>query len=302
MSSNSYESGYSSTGEDYSQVQPEPNQQRIKHDQKRLESEFAIDKLLMNSANGRIYSGHIQATGQAIILKQIPRDNPIAWARLDGHIIPAEIFYHFKAAGFDNDDVIVRPITWLEKKSSFVLVMERIENSCDLFDLIKRYGALAEGAVACILSQMAKMVVCLERAGICHRDIKDENIIVDLTTLQVKLIDFGCATSSSDQVQADFSGTPEFYPPEYYLRRRYNQSTLTMWSCGVVLFIMLNGRLPVRTVDQISSFHIHTDSSFTGTNDQLLKKLLSGLLHPIPTQRLTTESFVKLTEQWQLSL
>ena len=82
MSSTSYESGYSSTGEDYSQVQPEPNMRRIQHDQKRLETEFAIDKLLMNSANGRIYSGNIVKTGQAIILKQIPRDSAIAWARL----------------------------------------------------------------------------------------------------------------------------------------------------------------------------------------------------------------------------
>ena len=302
MSSTSYESGYSSTGEDYVHVQPAPNMRRIQHDQKRLESEFTIDKLLMNSANGRIYSGNIAKTGQAIILKQIPRDSAIAWARLDGHVIPAEIFYHFKAAGFDNDDVIVRPITWLEKRSSFVLVMERIENSCDLFDLIKRYGSLDESAVACVLTQMAKMTACLERAGICHRDIKDENIIVDLTTLQVKLIDFGCAVGATDQLQVDFSGTPEFYPPEYYLRRRYHQSTLTTWSCGVVLFIMLNGRLPTRNIDQISSFHIHTDPTYTHSAYPLLKKLLSGLMHPIPSERLSTESFLKLSEQFELSL
>ena len=148
---------------------------------------------------------------------------------MNGFDIPSEIYYHFKAAANDQSDVIVRPITWLEKKSSFVLVMEHIQKSCDLFDLTQKYGALKEEQVRIIFGQIIEMVEVLQKSGISHRDIKDENIIIDLTTLQVKLIDFGCATTDFEGEYTDFSGTPEFYPPEFWKTRKYEHPRITIY-------------------------------------------------------------------------
>ena len=50
-----------------------------------------------------------------------------------------------------------------------------------------------------------------------HRDVKDENILLNSKTLHVKLIDFGCGTRLKETHYNEFAGTPEFYPPEWYM-------------------------------------------------------------------------------------
>ena len=176
------------------------------------------------------------------------------WMKHEGHLVPAEIVYHIRAASFDKQNVIVKPLTWMEKRSSFVLVMEFLEDSMDLFDLVKNHGPLNEEAASIIFGQIVEMVITLNEAGLCHRDIKDENIVICPKTLNVKLIDFGCATELSEGVSSDFSGTPEFYPPEFWRNRNFTHKGLNSWSVGIVLYILLVGKLPFENVNQIGHF------------------------------------------------
>ena len=300
MSQSSIESGYHSHNDE--PTQPKPNMARILTDKYRLENEYAIDKLLMNSANGRIYTGVDMRTKQKLIFKQIPRVNCHSWTQLDGHLVPAEIAFHFKAAEFDHDEVVIAPITWMEKKSSFVLVMEYVENSCDLFELSKKYGALGEEAACIIYRQLIQMCQCLKRAGICHRDIKDENIIVSLDTLQLKLIDFGCATKHiATGTTTDFSGTPEFYPPEYWRNRAYTHDGLTTWSVGIVIYIMLKGGLPYVELGEIGHFRIECDQLYQKSSE-MVKRVLKSTLHSFPSARANLDELTCLGRQWEESL
>jgi proto-oncogene serine/threonine-protein kinase Pim-1 len=65
-------------------------------------------------------------------------------------------------------------------------------------------------------------VAHIHSCGVVHRDIKDENVILNRDTGEVKLIDFGCGTLLKEAPFRDFSGTPEFYPPEWFQRRVYH--------------------------------------------------------------------------------
>ena len=123
---------------------------------------------------------------------------------------------------------------------------------------------------------------------------KDENIIINLDTLQCSLIDFGCATEMTNQSTSIFCGTLEFYPPEYYQTGYYNQSDLTAWSVGLVLYLLLIGHLPFNSVDELLKFDIETNSGISDLKNAHISPeaylLLKKLLARDPSQRANLET------------
>ena len=75
----------------------------------------------------------------------------------------------------------------------------------------------------------------------------------------MKIIDFGCATQYSDAIHTRLSGTPEFMPPEAIERGEYTAEGATIWSLGVILFTLINGRLPY---EDIHNFNNRTEVIF----------------------------------------
>lgn len=124
------------------------------------------------------------------------------------------------------------------------MVMERPDSCIDLFDYINSKGPLAEDQARIIFKQVIKSVQACHAKGVCHRDVKDENILLNSKTMQVKLIDFGCGTRLRDANYTEFAGTPEFYPPEWYTVRSYDGRKAAVWSLGILLYTMIEGHVP----------------------------------------------------------
>ena len=293
------ESGYGSSGSSFEDQCPEPNLERISCDEIRFQEEVEVTELLMKSANGVLYQGKMRLTGEEIIFKQIPRVHVPKWVSMDGHFVPAEIAYHFESyKTAKNPEVICRPITWLEKRSSFVLVLEKTSSDCcDLFELSRKYGALMEEPVKIIFGQLLEMWEDLNESQICHRDLKDENIIVDLGNLSCKLIDFGCATNLTSKDEKNFAGTPEFYPPEWFSRSTFQHQSLNAWSLGTILFILLTGQMPPRRNMALSD----VKSEAKDTLDLLSKpaqELVLSLLEYCPYKRASLLTAKKLFQKW----
>ena len=181
MSRNS-ESGYSS---DENTISP---QEQIAQDQRRFAKKYDVEDEMMRSANGILYTGREISTEEPVVIKQIPRGKISEFKQVQNRHVPSEIYYHFKAA--QASDYVVAPLDWYERRSSFVLVMERLDGFVDLFEFSKQHGAINEEAVRIIAGQLITCCMELSRAGICHRDIKDENILINPETLEIRLIDF----------------------------------------------------------------------------------------------------------------
>lgn len=125
------------------------------------------------------------------------------------------------------------------------------ESPCDLFECIEAHNYLPEETIHFIFTQLYDVVKYLASNGVVHRDLKDENLVVD-ADYRIKIIDFGSATaiprlaippSISDPLSNEgwfdkFNGTLAFAPPEVIRGLRYKGSESEVWTLGILLFTM----------------------------------------------------------------
>merc|ERR1712079_730361 len=127
-----------------------------------LQSEYILKKLLGKGGFGRVFSAVRICDGLEVALMQ----------------------------QVENIEGVIKILDYIDDTECYYIVMEKI-NSKDLFDFITDEGPLPESFVKGMFSEIVQTVIQCRDSGVLHRDIKDENILVDLKSFNVKLIDFG---------------------------------------------------------------------------------------------------------------
>ena len=94
--------------------------------------------------------------------------------------------------------------------------------------------------------QMISAVYHCHTMGICHRDIKLENLLINNET--IKLCDFGYSCRL-DNLDKKVVGTIAYIAPEILSKTQKDGTKLDIWSCGVVLYCMLFGHYPFQNMD-----------------------------------------------------
>ncbi|SCV51137.1 related to protein kinase chk1 [Fusarium fujikuroi] len=137
------------------------------------------------------------------------------------------------------------------------IAMEYAEGG-DLFDKIEADVGVREDIAQVYFVQLISGVSFMHSKGVAHRDLKPENILLSQDG-SLKLADFGMATMFEYKGQRKLSstlcGSPPYIAPEILACGRaadkklpnaakYSPDLVDVWSCGVILFVLLVGNTP----------------------------------------------------------
>ncbi|CAF3639667.1 unnamed protein product [Rotaria sordida] len=237
-----------------------------------------------------IHEGIRLSDNKQVVVKFIPKEKTKNWLMICQKKYPAEILLH-KAV--HETQGIISVFDYFENAQHWILVMERLRNCQDLFDFLeaKDRGRLSESTARKFFQQLVHINLAMLRKGVVHRDLKSENILVDLETESLVLIDFGASAiyKSSTSYYSDFHGTKQYKSPEYILKKRYTGVPSTVWTLGVLLYDMVCGSLPFESEDEITGYKLVLKPHLSAE----LKNLIQRCLAQNPDRRPSLESLLE---------
>lgn len=167
-----------------------------------------------------------------------------------------------------------RLLTSLEDEDYYFVVMELLGDGMDLFDYIEMNKNMSENEMRGIFYQVACAIKHLHQHRIVHRDIKDENIILDQQGT-VHLIDFGCATYYRKDRKFDtFTGTLEYCAPEILKGKPYAGPPQDIWASGILLYTLMYRENPFYNIDDIMETELRVPHVVSSDSLDLLEKML----------------------------
>lgn len=136
-----------------------------------------------------------------------------------------------------NNDNIIKCLDISKKHDK--LIFEYFP-AIDFFDYLGKFHSYNTTSLMFYMKQIIDAVDYLHKMNVCHMDIKQENILLDLNTNKIKLIDFGCACyhkkNGEVDIRYDQRGTRSCFSPEMCEDNGYDPAKCDVWCVGVMLY------------------------------------------------------------------
>jgi len=197
-----------------------------------------------------------------------------------------------------NHPNIIRMEGLYESKSSIYIVMEMLKGG-ELFERIVGRPRFTEQEAAKLIRPLLESVAYLHDLGIVHRDLKPENILCGEELEDLKIADFGLSKMILPREKMDSAcGTLSYVAPEVLTMQGYGKEA-DLWSVGVIMFLLLCGKLPFDGEDhnEIIRSTIQADlkvnPSVWGKLSDEAKSLMTCLMNKEPRDRITARDALR---------
>ena len=226
---------------------------------------YKYGRLIGQGAFGKVNLGLNVLTGRVVAIKSFNKSNLNSNSEN-----MKKIKYETNLMKKLNHPNITKILELFEDKEYILIIMEYI-NGGNLFSFLKKHRKVSEKTAKLLYRQIILGIKYMHEQGIVHRDIKLENILIDLNN-NIKICDFGIGRvlSSPEQPLFDQCGTPMYIAPEILLcskEKGYKGFPVDIWSSGIVLYILLSGTLPFSFKNSSSSLSESNESNLSEDNN-----------------------------------
>ncbi|KAK8845465.1 hypothetical protein IAR55_006178 [Kwoniella newhampshirensis] len=263
-------------------------------DDAKMIGQWRIGRTIGKGSSGRVKIAKHAITGKYAAIKIVPKGLILtsrmsmseAGARADKVLLGIEREIVIMKL-IDHPNVLNLYDVW-ETSSELYLIMEYVPGG-ELFDYLVKRGRLPVSEALHYFQQIIHAVDYCHRFNICHRDLKPENLLLDKDK-NIKVADFGMAAWEAGERMLETScGSPHYASPEIVAGKAYHGSSSDIWSCGIILFALLTGRLPFDD-DNIRSLLQKVKVGVFEMPDEIknpARDLLSRMLEKDPEKRIT---------------
>ncbi|KAF2324172.1 hypothetical protein GH714_009208 [Hevea brasiliensis] len=184
---------------------------------------------------------------------------------------------------------VVRLHEVLASRTKIYIILEFITGG-ELFDKIVHHGRLSEAEARRCFQQLIDGVDYCHSKGVYHRDLKPENLLLD-SQGNIKISDFGLSALPEQGVSLlrTTCGTPNYVAPEVLGHKGYNGAVADIWSCGVILYVLMAGYLPFDELDLTMLYNREGRVFMSFMVSSGGKSLIHRILDPKPETRITIE-------------
>jgi 5'-AMP-activated protein kinase catalytic alpha subunit len=224
-------------------------------------------------------------TGESVAMKVLDRSTILKHKMVDQ--IKREISI-MKLVRHPN---VVRLHEVLASRTKIYIILEFITGG-ELFDKIVHRGRLSEAEARRYFQQLIDGVDYCHSKGVYHRDLKPENLLLD-SQGNLKISDFGLSALPGEGVSLlrTTCGTPNYVAPEVLSHKGYDGAVADVWSCGVILYVLIAGYLPFDELDLTTLYSKVGNAEYSCPSwfPVGAKSLIQRILDPNPETRIRIE-------------
>ncbi|KAI3749821.1 hypothetical protein L2E82_20437 [Cichorium intybus] len=249
-----------------------------------LMERYELGRLLGQGTFAKVYYGRNTKTGQGVAIKVIDKEKVLKVGLIE------QIKREISIMRLVKHPNILELYEVMATKTKIYFALEYAKGG-ELFDKVSK-GRLKEHIARRYFQQLITAVDFCHSRGVYHRDLKPENLLLDEND-NLKVSDFGLSALAESKHQDGLlhttCGTPAYVAPEVINRKGYNGDKVDIWSCGVILFVLLTGYLPFHDSNLMEMYRKIGKADFKCPNwfSPDVKRLLTRMLEPNPTYRIT---------------